>query len=439
MNRWRQLAIGSIVPGALALVLIGIVWMKWRPQEPMPTTPAPVGSPGGPPTTAEDLHRVIADLEQRVAKRPNDAGAAARLADVLLRQARVASNPGLAVRAEEVLKIALDREPNNYDAMRAMEAVLLSQHRFEEAIELSSRARVADPVDAWNYAVEGDAHLELGDYPKAFDAFERMMTRRPSSAAYARASYARELQGDLDGALQLMQMATDATSAHDPEGQAWHHAQSGDLLFQLGRLDAAEREYDHAAFIFPAHPFAAMGNAKVKAAKGDYAGALEIYLELLKRGPHPNLAARVGELYEQLGKPAEAERYYALAENGWRYDTPEPTLLASFLASHDRKLPEAIKIAEDTAKRRHDIYTMDALAWSYFRSGRIADAAKAMAQAMRTNTKDRGILYHAAAIAQATGNANNARTLLQRSLESNPTFDLANAPAARDLAKQLGA
>ena len=180
-----------------------------------------------------------------------------------------------------------------------------------------------------------------------------------------------------------------------------------------------------------------MGSARVKTAKGDYAGALEIYLELLKRGPLPYLAARAGELYEQLGQHTDAERYFALAENGWRYDTPEPTLLAAFLAAHDRKLPDAVRIAEDTAKRRHDIYTMDALAWSYFRAGRVADAAKASAQALRTNTRDRTILYHAAAISQATGNPNVARTLLERALESNPQFDLASAPAARDLLKQL--
>jgi tetratricopeptide (TPR) repeat protein len=315
--------------------------------------------------------------------------------------------------------------------------VLLSQHRFEEAIELSTRARVVDPIDAWNYAVEGDAHLELGEYPKAFDAFEQMMKHRPSGPAYARASYARELQGDLEGALRLMEMATEATSAHDPEGQAWHHAQTGDLLFQLGRLDAAQREYDHAAFIFPAHPFAAMGTARVKVARGDYRAALDIYLELLKRGPLPYLAARAGEVYEALGERANAERYYALAENGWRYDTPEPTLLAAFLATHDRKLPDAVRIAEEAAKRRHDIFTMDALSWSYFRSGRVADAAKASAQAQRTNTRDRTILYHAAAIAQATGDRQTASTLLTRALESNPKFDLTSAPAARDLQKQL--
>jgi len=180
-----------------------------------------------------------------------------------------------------------------------------------------------------------------------------------------------------------------------------------------------------------------MGSARVKAARGDYAGALETYLELLKRSPQPLIAARVGELYEQLGKKGDAEKYYALAENGWRYDTPEPTLLAAFLAAHDRKLPDAVKLAEDAAKRRRDIFTMDALAWSYFRSGRIAEAAKASAEALRTQTRDRTILYHAAAIAQATGDRRSARALLERSLTGNETFDLASAPAARALRESL--
>lgn len=392
-----------IVPTVLMLALGGVIWVKWRPQEKLPTPPAPVGSPGGLSTAAADLNRAIADLEARVAKRPNDASAAARLADTLLRQARVTSNPGLAVRAEEVLKAVLDREPTNYDAMRAMAAVLLSQHRFAEAIDLANRGRTIDPIDSWNYGVLGDAHLELGQYPQAFDAFDQMMKHRPSAAAYARASYARELQGDLEGALRLMQMATEATSAHDPEGQAWHHAQTGDLLLQLGRLDAAQREYDHAAFIFPSHPFAAIGTARVKAAEGDARGALDIYVELIKRSPQPALAARIGELHEQLGQSKEAERYYAMAEAGWRYDTPEPTLLVAFLAAHDRKLPEAVKLGEEVAARRQDIFTMDALSWAYFRSGRIEDAAKASAQAMRTHTRDKTILSHAAAIARARG------------------------------------
>jgi hypothetical protein len=41
---------------------------------------------------------------------------------------------------------------------------------------------------------------------------------------------------------------------------------------------------------------------------------------------------------------------------------------------------------------------MDALAWSYFRAGRIRDAHAASAQARRTGTADRRIVCHAQAI-----------------------------------------
>ena len=70
--------------------------------------------------------------------------------------------------------------------------------------------------DAWVYGVIGDAHVERGEYDAAFDAFDRMAAIKPTAAAYARVAYARELQGDLPGALRTMQMAAEATSAHDP-------------------------------------------------------------------------------------------------------------------------------------------------------------------------------------------------------------------------------
>lgn len=442
------------MPGVLTMALVGVLVVKWRPAHATGPEPLPgfhhtalntrVGDPGGLTTGRDDLARAVTVLEQRVAHRPSDVVASARLADALLRQARVQNNPGLAVRAEDVLKAVLAQEPDDYEATRMMGAVLLSQHRFREAIGVATRAHAVQPADAWNSGVLGDAWLELGDYTQAFDAFDEMMRRRPSAAAYARASYARELQGDLDGAVTLMRMATDATSAHDPEGQAWHHAQVGDLCFQQGRLADARREYEHAAFIFPDHPFAALGLARVKAAEQDFAGALAVYETLLSRAPMPHLAARAGEMHERLGNRDAAARMYALAENGWRFDTPEPTALVAFLAAHDlavdgAKLADVIALGERTAAKRQDIFTMDALAWAYFKAGRFADAAKASEQALRTGTHDRTILYHAAAIRQAVGDASRARTLVARALDGHPQFDPLAGPAAQALSSTLNA
>lgn len=449
----RDRLVGAVVPGVLIAALVGVLVVKWRPAHATGPEPLPgfhhtalntrVGDPGGLSTARDDLARAVTVLEQRVAHQPSDVVASARLADALLRQARVQNNPGLAVRAEDVLKTVLAQAPDEYEATRMMGAVLLSQHRFREAIDVATRAHALQPADAWNSGVLGDAWLELGDYIQAFDAFDEMMRRRPSAAAYARASYARELQGDLDDAVTLMRMATDATSAHDPEGQAWHHAQVGDLFFQQGRLADARREYEHAAFIFPDHPFAALGLARVKAAEQDFDGALAIYEAQLSRGPMPHLAARAGEMHERLGHREEAARLYALAENGWRFDTPEPTALVAFLAAHDlaanggAKLADAIALGERTAAKRQDIFTMDALAWAYFKAGRFDDAAKASEQALRTGTRDRTILYHAAAIRQALGDAARARTLVARALDGHPQFDPVAAPAAQALASSL--
>jgi Flp pilus assembly protein TadD len=80
---------------------------------------------------------------------------------------------------------------------------------------------------------------------------------------------------------------------------------------------------------------------------------------------------------------------------------------------------------------------MDALAWAYYRAGRLSDARVASLQARRTGTADRRILYHAAAIEHALGDDASARTLLERALEGHRQFDVLIAPAAIALSNEL--
>lgn len=172
----------------------------------------------------------------------------------------------------------------------------------------------------------------------------------------------------------------------------------GDLFVQLGKLHEAKTEYAAASHAFPGHPFAVMGYANVVAAEGDLAGALELLRRMAEQSPTPDLAVRTGDVLRRLGRRDGADRQYALAEAGWRSDAPEPKNLARFLADHDRKIEEAVAIAEAAAADRHDIFTDDALAWSYFKAGRLADARTAIARALRTGSRDATIRAHAAAI-----------------------------------------
>jgi tetratricopeptide (TPR) repeat protein len=393
--------LAAVLAGTLGAIAPQMVKRTARPVDRIGIDPL-VGMPGGPRTSAAGLRNRIGVMEARLREQSGDVGAAVLLADALLRLARATSDGRATNHAEQVLTDVLKESPAQYDALRMLGAVYLSQHRFRDGLGVARKARNLRPNDSWNYGVMGDALIELGEYDQAFEAFETMISMRPHAAAYARVAYGRELRGDLAGAAEAMQMAAEATNGQDSEAQAWYAAQLGELYLRMQKLDEAGREYRRAAFLYPDYPLAMIGQGKVRVARGDRDGALEIYLAQLKRTPTLDLAGRIGDLYAERGDAANSERYYELAE-----DVAGPAAaqteanLALFLAEHGRKLPDAVRIAEMVGRKRRDIFTDDALAWAYYKVGRFQEARAASERAMRTGTRDERIVSHAARIHEA--------------------------------------
>ena len=384
----------------LTLAVAAFVWLRDRFEAPPPRsvreTPA-----SGLPTSRAALDARIAEMRRRVAADPADGAAATMLADALMRAARVHADASLPLEAERALRATL-RHGEDYAAQQMLAAVYLSQHRFREGLEIALHARKAHPRDAWNAAVAGDALLELGRYDEAFDMFDEAVSLRPDAGAYARVAYARELRGDLRGALKVMRMAAEATASPDVEAQAWVRTQIGMLHLHLAEFDDAEREFRRAEFLFPEHPYALTGRIRLAIARGQHAEALR----MLRRAPAtPETLAMRGDLQAHLGDRTAAAASYQESERlereGWASEQPQPGALARFLAERDRSIPEAVALAERAAADRQDIHTMDAMAWAYFKAGRLADADAAIGRAMRTGTVDPRIRCHAAAIAEA--------------------------------------
>jgi tetratricopeptide (TPR) repeat protein len=386
-----RLVVAVALLGAAAAIMAHLLQHKSLRRQTVINVGPAVGMPGAPPTSASGLQERINEMEQRLHDHPGDVRAAVLLADALLRLARATSDGRPTNRASQVLKTVLTEDPVQYEALRMLGAIDLSQHHFRDALDVGMRARDIRPDDAWNYGVMGDALTELGEYDKALEMLDKMMALRPSPAAYARASYARELHGDLQGALQAMELAAEATPPQDLEAQAWYAAHLGELYLKMDRFDEADRSYRQALFVYPNYPYAVIGQAKLKVGRGDHSGALALYLDQMKRTPTLDLAARIGDLYAEAGKPEESERYYQLAE-----DIAGPAIaqteanLALFLADHDRKLNKAVEIAEAVAATRQDIFTEEALAWAYFKIGRLNEAMAASSRALRTGSRDAG-------------------------------------------------
>jgi hypothetical protein len=72
------------------------------------------------------------------------------------------------------------------------------------------------------YGFLTDANVELGNYKEAEEAAQRMLDLRPGNLpGVTRAAYLRELFGDVDGALELMNMALQSTPTTEAEDAAW--------------------------------------------------------------------------------------------------------------------------------------------------------------------------------------------------------------------------
>lgn len=184
---------------------------------------------------------------------------------------------------------------------------------------------------------------------------------------------------------------------------AWNRAELGTLFLKAGRLADAEREFAHAAAAFPGHRHAVVGLARVAEARGRHADALARVESLIAKSPSPELFAYSSDLMKQLGRFEEAKRRGELAEAAWRSDAPDPARLAVFLADSGDpiRMAEAVEVAERGSRDRDDIFTNDALAWAYFKVGRLEDAVEASHRALRTGSNDRVLRAHARAISDA--------------------------------------
>jgi len=397
------------------------------------------------PLPAESARPSPADRQLRAARaaverEPESAKGYNLLAAALMQKAREAEDFQINERAADALDRSLRVAPDDYDALKLRAKLLLTLHRFEEALEAARRAAALNPRDHDNYGALTDALVELGEYPAAVEAAQRMVDLRPDTASYARVSYLRWLHGDNEGAIDAMRLAAQAANPQDPEKLAWCYVQLGDAYLNQNKPAEAEREFDRALHAFPGYGAALSAKARARAAAGDLEGALAIYAREHEAEPSADAALALGDLHAKLGRPDEAENFYktfetlerenALAESDWHH-------FVYFWTDHDRNLDEALALARKERARRKDIYTCDALAWALYKKGLFAEAKAAMDEALRLNTRDPRLLYHAGMIAHALGDRRTAAVRLKAALELNPAFDVLQADAARRALREV--
>jgi tetratricopeptide (TPR) repeat protein len=407
------------------------------------------------PSSLEDVYGYLADstsrtsastdtqirtLQDRLQTNPDDWQAYSQLGLAYLQKARETGDPTYYQKTEEALDKALGFEPGDYASISAMGALALARHEFPSALEWGERALKINPDRVYAYGVIADAQIELGRYAEAIETLQIMVNLRPDMSSYSRISYVRELHGDTEGALEMMQRAVDS-GVPNAENTAWVRTQLANLYFNNGDLEQAELQYQWTLQNRPDYVYAMAGLGRVRAAQGEMDEATELLSQAVAMMPVPEFVITLGDLYQASGQQEAAEEQYKLVEvieklyraNGVDMDME----IALFHADRDQKLDETVALARKAYTNRPSIHAADVLAWALYKTGKYDEAWKHSEEALQLETKDALKFFHAGMIAFALGEEAQAREYLERALAINPHFSILYAEEARKTLETL--
>ncbi|SDY76010.1 Tetratricopeptide repeat-containing protein [Modestobacter sp. DSM 44400] len=428
-------AVASIVAGGLLLVAAAAAFYTVQFDK-----QAVAGQEQAAGPAVDPLVAAITAAQQRLEQVPGDYTTWAQLGSAYVERARITADPTYYDKADGALQQSLTLHPDGNDtALIGQGALANARHDFAGAAAFGEQAVQLNPYSATAWGVLTDARTQLGDYPGATDALQRMLRLRPGIASFTRASYDAELHGDLVNARSALEQALE--TAQGDSDEAYCRTYLGALAFSTGDLDEAAAQYDAGLEADPGEPTLLLGQARVLAARGKSDAAVENFQSVVDERPLPAYFVEFGEYLESLGRDAEAQQQFALvgtvqtlfAASGVQDDLTT----AQFAADHGDPAA-AVAAGEAEYGRRQNIDSQDALAWALHSAGRDAEALPLAQQATGIGGQNALFLYHRGAIEAALGMTGQARTTLSTALDTNPYFSPLHVPRAEELLASLG-
>ena len=366
----RTLLITAVVAAVVGLLVGRFLTYSDTPTVPLPTVVVP-----------DDTE--VRALQATAEAAPDNAAAWQTLGLAATDHAITTADPAWYAVADDALERATELDPDDHFTTIASGRLALSLHDFTTARELGLSATAAAPASADAWGVLVDAHVELGDYDAAATALDTMLALDPDLSALARASYLRQLNGDLDGAIVAMRQAVAAGAGSNPTVNAL----LGDLLLQRGDLDAARAAYESTATAA-----GAAGLARVAAAEGDLATAELILTDLAGRTPAPPVITALAEVQQRAGNTEGLADTVELARTvaALQIDAGQVVDLELALFEASFGDPErAVELAELAHEARPDnVYAAGSLAWANHVAGNDAEARALATDATRLGTVD---------------------------------------------------
>ncbi|MBV9296479.1 MAG: tetratricopeptide repeat protein [Acidobacteriaceae bacterium] len=365
------------------------------------------------PTLLSPAQQRIDAAEKRVQANPQSWQAYNDLALALCRKGRDSGDVAFYDEAEKAVQRSLQFSPGNWDARKLEVTVLLGKHEFAQALkqaaELNHQAH--DDIGVWGLLV--DANVALGNYDEAErDAQWILDLRRGSALGFEKAAGLRELFGDIEGAIEFFRETDLRTSQNDTDQRAWLLTQIARLQLALGNAKVAGELLDQVAKLNPDSQLALATRAKLQMAEGHYAEAVASLRKRCDALPSSGNLYDLADALERNGRKEEALAAFQEFETKARAEMAKAFNsnldLIYFYADHKNNPAEALALATQEIKIRHDSPTLDAYAWALYRNGKYSEAKTQMDRALAVGIRDPVYFCHAATIASGVNDTASA-------------------------------
>ena len=333
-----------------------------------------------------------------------------RLGWLFVKKARLSFDAGFYKLAEQCAACLEARESKTPETLLLRAHALQSLHHFSEA-EAAARELVDLRQLPFDYGVLGDILIDQGKVREGAAAYQKMVDLRPDLQSYVRAAHVRWLTGDLNGAIELMSLATSASSPNDPEAGAWAFTRLALYQLQRGTTNNALKSCDAALSLQNEYAPAMLARGRTLLAMNRPNDAVVELQRAAKLNPLPEYQWTLAEALNLTGDRDQAAKIESQLAGA---STEDPRALSLYLATRNHDVEHAVTLAQQELTNRRDVFTHDALAWALAAAGRTTEARQYINKALSEGTSDPRLYLHAGIIAALNNENSQARRFLDQ-------------------------
>jgi tetratricopeptide (TPR) repeat protein len=333
-----------------------------------------------------------------------------RLGWLFVKKARLSFDAGFYKLAEQCAACLEAHNAKSPETLLLRAHALQSLHHFREA-EATARELVSLRQLPFDYGVLGDILIDQGQIREGAAAYQKMADLRPDLQSYARAAHVRWLTGDLDGAIELMNLATSASSPNDPEAGAWAFTRLALYQLQRSATNKALQSCDAALSLENEYAPAILARGRTLLALNRANDAVVELQRAAKLNPLPEYQWTLAEALNLSGDRNQAAKIESQLAGA---STEDPRTLSLYLATRHRDVERAVALAQQELINRGDVFTRDALAWALAAAGRATEAQAHIDKALSEGTSDPRLYLHAGIIAALNNDHSQSKRFLDQ-------------------------